>query len=328
MWNRSLFSSKVQSLSGDLYKFWVNILMIASQHDENGKLPSLHDIAFTLRPMPMNEVKQRLAELSARGLLNHTSHYDCVNDCVDGLAVHDWSDWQMPSDSSTVRVQKFRNKQKKKGGGTVNNGTSAEPSRERTRGRAHESPPFSLSGEGNGEMKRGECGGGEAKGRRGCYIETTPNVSLTFHSRYSNASETFQPIVAFLADLGRRLGRDDDWHQWVIDHIEAGYSAELIEHTLRMLAGRGALKRGLGYAHQTLENLNRQGWKPELCRNGSRPDRKRNPLTSEEWAKMKQVAAEHMKQIIEDKARRDAEWKAKREAEWREKYARKTTTEK
>ena len=46
-YTESLEDPKVQKLDGETYKVWVNLLCLAAKND--GKLPSVQDIAFALR---------------------------------------------------------------------------------------------------------------------------------------------------------------------------------------------------------------------------------------------------------------------------------------
>ena len=70
---------KVQRLPPHLFKFWVNILCVASTHD--GVLPGTEDLAYMLRRRS-GDVRRDVAALLARRLL----------DTVDGNVVpHDWN---------------------------------------------------------------------------------------------------------------------------------------------------------------------------------------------------------------------------------------------
>lgn len=99
----ALNDPKVQRLSGDDFKSWVNILCLASKH--GGSVPPLADTAFVLR-MPEPQVAKVIGRLAAQGLL----------DDVDGeYRPHNWAARQYASDQSNQRVKKLRN-----GGVTVN----------------------------------------------------------------------------------------------------------------------------------------------------------------------------------------------------------------
>ena len=88
---------KVQRLSGDEFKAWINLLALAKEH--GGLIPPLEDVAFRLRTT--EEEATRLVEvLVKRGLLD-----------TDGAntAPHNWHVRQFESDNSTERVKRFRN---------------------------------------------------------------------------------------------------------------------------------------------------------------------------------------------------------------------------
>lgn len=76
---------------------WVAVLCIASKND--GKLPSLQDVALMLR-VPVTKAGAILTQLCSAGLLDKTE---------TGFAPHNWSGRQYKSDVSTDRVKRFRN---------------------------------------------------------------------------------------------------------------------------------------------------------------------------------------------------------------------------
>lgn len=86
---------KVQRLSGDTFKFWVNMLCIASKN--GGVLPGIEDMAFALRVS--NDVCTSLIdELKTCGLIDGGKR----------LVPHGWEKRQYKSDTSTDRVKRFR----------------------------------------------------------------------------------------------------------------------------------------------------------------------------------------------------------------------------
>lgn len=103
-YNEVLNDPKVQGLSGDDFKGWVNILCVASQCNNNGTLPKLSDLSFMLR-MSENDAKTLLERLCERSLI------DRVNGGANGYAYacHAWNKRQYKSDSSTDRVKRYRN---------------------------------------------------------------------------------------------------------------------------------------------------------------------------------------------------------------------------
>jgi len=95
-YNEAVNDPKLQLLSDMLFRAWFNLMCIASGND--GALPALKDIAFTLRIAP-TKAAQILAQLHAAGLLDKTE---------TGFAPHNWNGRQYKSDVSTERVKRFR----------------------------------------------------------------------------------------------------------------------------------------------------------------------------------------------------------------------------
>ena len=86
---------KVQRLSGESFKFWINMLCIASKN--GGVLPGIEDMAFALRVS--NDVCTSLIdELKTCGLIDGSKR----------LVPHGWDKRQYKSDTSTDRVKRFR----------------------------------------------------------------------------------------------------------------------------------------------------------------------------------------------------------------------------
>ncbi len=98
-----LDDDKVQLLSPELFKAWVNCLCIASKNQ--GKLPKAQTLAFKLR-ISIHDAESRLSDLIMAGLIDILS---------DGSYVpHNWSTRQYQSDSSAERMRRHREKIKPK----------------------------------------------------------------------------------------------------------------------------------------------------------------------------------------------------------------------
>ncbi len=93
----ALNDPKVQQLPPSLFKFWINILCLAS--DNNGALPDLKRIAYATRMRP-HRCQSGVTALQERGLLDATP---------GGLVPHNWSSRQYKSDDSAPRVRRYRN---------------------------------------------------------------------------------------------------------------------------------------------------------------------------------------------------------------------------
>lgn len=88
---------KVQLLSPELFRTWINVLALASKH--GGKLPPLQQIAFSLRVSP-TDMQRRLDDLILGGLIDIQPDKSFVP--------HNWRKRQWLSDDSGERVKKHR----------------------------------------------------------------------------------------------------------------------------------------------------------------------------------------------------------------------------
>lgn len=100
MYDELLDDPKVQRLSGDDFKAWVNILCLASRKD--GTLPPVADIGFALR-LDAKKAAAIVARLVAAELMDQDG---------DRYAPHGWNARQYKSDVSTGRVKAFRERKK------------------------------------------------------------------------------------------------------------------------------------------------------------------------------------------------------------------------
>jgi hypothetical protein len=91
---------KVQRLPGEKFKTWVNLLCLASKND--GVLPSLADIAFSLR-LSDEKVSAMLKDFCLQGLLDPDA---------GGYAPHNWGGRQFKSDVSNERVKQHRQRKR------------------------------------------------------------------------------------------------------------------------------------------------------------------------------------------------------------------------
>lgn len=95
-YDEAMNDPKLQLLPDPVFKGWFNLMCLASS--KGGKLPSIDDIAFSLRMTPA-KVKALVGTLKDRELLDE----------ADGiLEPHNWSGRQFKSDTSTGRVKLFR----------------------------------------------------------------------------------------------------------------------------------------------------------------------------------------------------------------------------
>jgi hypothetical protein len=105
MYDELLDDPKVQRLSPDDFRGWVNLLCLASRN--GGKLPAIADIAFALRET-QDAVSTLVERLRSGGLIERRSGG------ADGAfdAPYRWNERQYKSDTSTDRVKRFRQRSK------------------------------------------------------------------------------------------------------------------------------------------------------------------------------------------------------------------------
>jgi hypothetical protein len=96
LYREVLDDPKVQTLPEAMFKTWINLLLVAAQHD--GALPDTAAVAFALR-LPEKEAARRIVALVEIGLLDREG---------DVLRPHNWDARQYKSDSSTERSKRFR----------------------------------------------------------------------------------------------------------------------------------------------------------------------------------------------------------------------------
>lgn len=89
---------KVQSLTGEQFKFWVNLLCVASQNEGRIKIS---DLPFILRETKAN-VQRLIGDLKATSLLVAS------NQSSDHVAPHQWNKRQYKSDTSAERTRRHR----------------------------------------------------------------------------------------------------------------------------------------------------------------------------------------------------------------------------
>jgi hypothetical protein len=99
-YDEALNDPKVQRLTGDLFKAWVNFLCLASKTDG---LVLRKDVTFGLRFTDEKEADFFLGKLI---------ELDLIEDRGDVLTPHNWRKRQYKSDSSTKRVKQFRKRQR------------------------------------------------------------------------------------------------------------------------------------------------------------------------------------------------------------------------
>lgn len=98
-YDAALDDPKVQRLTPEQFRLWVNLLCLANRN--NGRLPKPEDAAFSLR-MPVAEYGQMLRDLVHAGLFDK---------CDGTWEPHNWAFRQFKSDVSSDRVKRYRERQ-------------------------------------------------------------------------------------------------------------------------------------------------------------------------------------------------------------------------
>jgi hypothetical protein len=125
-YDEALNDPKVQRLSGDLFKVWVNFLCLASKNDG---LVMRADVTFALR---------FIDEKDADFFLGKLIELDLIEERGDVLTPHNWRKRQYKSDSSTKRVKQFR----KRRGNVSETPPDTEQNRAEQKERTHEKVEF------------------------------------------------------------------------------------------------------------------------------------------------------------------------------------------
>ena len=99
MYSAALDDRKVQQLQEGDFKGWVNLMCLASEQEERGRLPPVDDCAFRLR-IETEAAEGLLTRLGSAGLVDQ--------DDAGGWALHNWSKWQPPSDNAADRMANKR----------------------------------------------------------------------------------------------------------------------------------------------------------------------------------------------------------------------------
>ncbi len=99
-YTETLHNPKAQLLPAPMFKHWVNLLCLAAQEEEQGKLPPVAEISYHLGLAPA-AVQKVLDALEAAGLIEATEQ------SLD-MFVHNWMERQPRSDNAAERMANKR----------------------------------------------------------------------------------------------------------------------------------------------------------------------------------------------------------------------------
>ncbi len=102
LWDCTLDLPKAQRLTGDQFKGWMNLLMLANRQNDRGRLPSAEEIAFALR----------ISEAKVGPLIESLVKARLIDKRGSDLIMHDWATWQPPEKTNAQRAHEWREQQK------------------------------------------------------------------------------------------------------------------------------------------------------------------------------------------------------------------------
>jgi hypothetical protein len=110
LYNDLRHDPKVQNLRPELFRFWINLLCMASDQEERGTIPSINAIAVDLG-MRRDHVEGFMAALEASYLLLRSSlegPKEEIRSYKGTFKIHAWSSRQPQSDNVAIRVKSHR----------------------------------------------------------------------------------------------------------------------------------------------------------------------------------------------------------------------------
>ena len=200
LWGSSLDSEKIQSLTGDQVKTWLNLLWIALRYDKQGELPALSTIAFQGR-MPADRVESMIQEQVELGLVEKRRNR---------YVVHDWEYWQGDGKSDAQRKREQRDRDKK----------------------CHVTLPVTSHVTENGDVTASHAGADRAKRERG------DGEGEEKTERETEDCDTAPPSIVLgdeyteVGNLAMHMGADISWGIWVSRQGFIGHPAAWIRHAL------------------------------------------------------------------------------------------------
>jgi hypothetical protein len=214
---------KVQDLRPELFKFWVNVLCVASESTPRGTIASEAHLRLALG-LTKPTTKRWVSELEALALLHRSEH--------GALRPHDWDKLQPEGDDAGKR--KKRQRQGKLRHEHQNGFMENVPGH--VAGQIRDIPP-----------RVREEGEREEEGE-----ESSPPPP---------APPDLGPEYASLGEWAIQLGDDVSWGRWVLQHGRCGHAAKDIRAAIEEAAGAGKLSQA--YVAAKLRGWAAEGGRPK-----------------------------------------------------------------
>lgn len=100
LWHEFLDNVKVRRVTEALRARYVDVLCVACRFDEDGRLPSIEEMAFWCR-LPLTVMEETIAELTK---------YQLIDKRGKSYHVHDWGQWQHKKSSEAIKQKRYRDK--------------------------------------------------------------------------------------------------------------------------------------------------------------------------------------------------------------------------
>lgn len=250
LWDNVLDNIKVQRLTPDVFKAWVNLLAVTARYGgPKGELPTWDDMLFGLRS-DRATIQGWIKALVTSGLIDRNgSHY----------SLHDFEKWNESRDKTAAKRQKeWRERNASRN--ALRNGVTAP----------QHNTPQEL--EGNEGLEGLEGGKGESPPPplgsppeiedewatvADSWVATGADLEPFDPGPPEKPAEPLSPELQKVFDAASSVGGDVGWGVWAVNRIKLGDKPEWIEPALRRAVDQGALRTS--YVGGVLEGFRREG---------------------------------------------------------------------
>ena len=212
LWDRTLDIPKAQLLTGDQFKGWINLLMIANRFGASGRLPEFDEIAFGLRT-DIDTAKELVNTLVIANLIDRHGNV---------FTMHDWELWQTQKRTNAERSAAYR-AQKKALRALGERSTSAQTSADRARARVRVREEKSR----------------EERESHTCDPPPPSLLSTPLNEKHPDPDPEPGPEFTALGNLAIDLSADLSFGAWVLNMARLGHTAPAIRFALEQGAAAG-----------------------------------------------------------------------------------------